>query len=172
MSRLHAVSTFSIQIHTLASLRESNWFFFCFHSLSIIHPTLHSTKTIKKHVQRLWKGNSAGVLANAIGRFFFFNKNILQFWSRDMSVACLIHSVLLLKILLSDRPEIRPANVHMLQVFYTFHYLHGSSTHKQVLILCFVVFCWLEKTTTILQREGLKSLNRGLTHNNREPIVR
>lgn len=90
--------------------------------------------------------------------FFFFNKNILQYWSQDMTLACLIHSVLLLKILLSNRPQTWPANVHMLQVFYTVHYLHGSWTHKlSYFVLSSLSWPWM---APILQRESKEPQQR------------
>lgn len=76
----------------------------------------------KKHVQDLWQQCRA---TGKCYRQFFLTKIFFSFEVKT-SFVCLIHSVLLLKILLSGRPQMWSANEHMLQVLYTFHYLHGS----------------------------------------------
>lgn len=72
-ARLQYVSTFRTQFHTCASLQIHLIFVAVLLNMHLTSFTLHCIlQNNKKHVQDLWKDNSAGVLKNAVGRIFFF----------------------------------------------------------------------------------------------------
>lgn len=142
--------------------------------------TLHCIiQNNKKHVQDLWKDNSAGVLANALGRFFFLTKiffsiEVKTLKSRHVLSMSYTFSVITKNTFVRQALNSACKCTYATSTLYIslFTWLLNTLTSSHTLFCWFFFFRLAINSSNSAKGKQRESLNRGLNHKNRESIGR